>query len=85
MKELKLVATYRIEHIRAVQFGLEIGRTGKNETGNVRLIVGNEHLNGSFRHFTDIIVTLFHTETSETQCRLTTTTCRRDEVRSVSE
>ena len=43
-------------------------------TRTVWFVVGNEMRDGRFSHFTDVIVTFFHSKTSETQSGLTSST-----------
>jgi hypothetical protein len=62
-----------IEHIAAIQLGLEIGAAGKNETRNVNFVTGDKMLNSKFSNLPDVVVTLFVTKTRETKGRLTTT------------
>ena len=63
-----------VEHVGSVQLGFEIGGTGKDKIGTGNFVVFDEALNGSFGDFTDIVVTLLHSQTGKTQRRLTTTT-----------
>jgi len=55
-----------VEHVGLGELGLEVGRAGENETGDVGLVVGDEELGGDFRHFPHVIVAFFHAETGET-------------------
>ena len=63
-----------VEEIGLVEIILEIGGTSKNDTSNVDLVVGDEVQNSQLGNLADVVVTLFLTETGETQRRLTTTT-----------
>jgi hypothetical protein len=54
----------------ARQITLEIGTSGKYQTGNVDLVGGNEMLDGQLGDFSHVVVSLFVTKTGETQGRL---------------
>jgi hypothetical protein len=55
-----------IEHFGLVEFSLEIGTTGQNETANVGLVVGDEDLSGDFSDFSEVVMSLFDSQTGET-------------------
>ncbi|KAF1751371.1 hypothetical protein GCK72_017925 [Caenorhabditis remanei] len=59
-----------VEHIRLAEFSLEISTTRKDESSNCDFVVFDEHLDGIFSYFTDVIVTLFITKTSKPNSRL---------------
>jgi len=63
-----------VKHVTHAQLRLEIGAPGKNQPRHVHFIRGNEVLYGQFGNLTHIVVSLFVTETGETQGRLTTAT-----------
>ena len=62
-----------IEQVGLVKIVLEIGGTSQHQTGDVGLVVGNVVLNSQLGDLADVVVTLFLTETRETQSGLTTT------------
>ena len=59
-----------IQKVTARQITLEIGTSGKYQTGNVDLVGGNEMLNGQLGDLSHVVVSLFVTKTGETQGRL---------------
>jgi hypothetical protein len=63
-----------VEQIGRVELRLEVGRSGKNESLNVDLVVGDEVLHGVLSNLPDVVVTLLHTETGETKGRLSSAT-----------
>ena len=66
--------TNLIEHVGLSEFRLEVGGSCENQTGNVGLVVLDEHLHRRLRHFAHVVVPLLHSQTRETQRRLTTAT-----------
>ena len=62
-----------IEQVGLVKIVLEIGGTSQHQTGDVGLVVGDVVLNSQLGDLADVVVTLFLTETRETQSGLTTT------------
>ena len=63
----------KIEHVALTELGLEIGTTGKDQASDVDLVVGDEVLNSMFSHLANVVVSLFVTQTRETEGRLSTT------------
>ena len=59
-----------VQQITARQITLEIGTSGKYQTGNVDLVGGNEMLDGQLGDLSHVVVSLFVTKTGETQGRL---------------
>ena len=59
-----------IQKVTARQITLEIGTSGKYQTGNVDLVGGNEMLDGQLGDLSHVVVSLFVTKTGETQGRL---------------
>lgn len=52
---------------------LEVGTTGNHNTYNVRQVVSDKVLGGELGHFSDVVVSLFFTNTGKTHGGLTTT------------
>jgi hypothetical protein len=69
-----------VQQITTRQIALEIGTTGQNQPGHVDLVGGDEMLDGQLGDFTDIVVSLFVTQTGETQRRLSSSTVLLGEV-----
>ncbi|KAI6766521.1 hypothetical protein HG531_011743 [Fusarium graminearum] len=63
-----------IKQVGGVQVALEIGRTSKDETSNVNLVGSDEVLDSQLSNLSDVVVTLFLSQTGETESGLTTTT-----------
>jgi len=59
-----------VQQITARQITLEIGTSGKYQTGNVDLVGGDEMLDGQLGDLSHVVVSLFVTKTGETQGRL---------------
>lgn len=59
-----------IEHITLTQFGFEVSTSGKDQARNVDLVVGNEMLHCVFGDLSNVVVSLFVSQTRETQRRL---------------
>ena len=55
-----------------MQFSFEVGQASKDQTCHIDFIIGNETLYSDFGHFANEIVPFLHTESSESQCTLTT-------------
>ena len=68
--------TYRIKHIWLAELCLEVCGPCQDQASNVWSVATDEQLHGYFSHLTDVVVTLLHTETGETQRGLTSTTCK---------
>lgn len=56
----------RIEHLSSTQFILEITRTSQDQTLDVNFILRNESLGSDFTNLSKIVVSLFNSETGET-------------------
>jgi hypothetical protein len=69
-----------IQQITTRQIALEVGTTSQNQPGHVDLVGGDEMLDGQLGDFTDIVVSLFVTQTGETQRRLSSSTVLLGEV-----
>ena len=63
-----------VKHVTQAQLRLEVGTPGKHQPRHIHFIRGNEVLYGQFGNLTHIVVSLFVTQTGETQGRLPTTT-----------
>ena len=63
-----------IEQIGLVKVVLEISRTSKDDTSHIDLVGGDKVLHSQFSDLADVVVTLFVSQTGETQSGLTTTT-----------
>jgi hypothetical protein len=64
----------RVEQVTSAQISLELGTTGKDESGDVDPIVGDEVLDGEFGNFSNVISSSFLSETRESKSGLTTST-----------
>lgn len=64
----------RVEHVTEVELRLEVGRTGKDDALNVNFVVGDEVLNRVLGNFSDVIVSSFHSQTRESEGRLSSST-----------
>ena len=62
-----------IKHVGLTEFGLEISATGQDHSTNVGLVIGYEELNSCLGYFAYIIMSFFHSKTSKSKGRLTTT------------
>lgn len=69
-----------VQQITTRQIALEIGTTGQDQPSHVDLVGGDEMLNGQLGDFTDIVVSLFVTQTGETQRGLSSSTVLLGEV-----
>jgi hypothetical protein len=69
-----------IQQITTRQIALEVGTTSQNQPGHVDLVGGDEMLDGQLGDFTDIVVSLFVTQTGETQRGLSSSTVLLGEV-----
>ena len=63
-----------VQHVTLAQLGLEIRASSEHEARHVDLVVSDEVLDRQLSDLADIVVSLFITETRETQSRLSTTT-----------
>ena len=63
-----------VEQVGGVKVVLEIGGTSKDKTSNVDLVGRDEVLDSQFGNLSDVVVTLFLSQTSKTESGLTTTT-----------
>ena len=63
-----------VEQVGGVKVVLEIGGTSKDKTSHVDLVGRDEVLDSQFCNLSDVVVTLFLSQTSETESGLTTTT-----------
>jgi len=66
--------TYLIKHVRLTKFSLEVSGARKHKPGDVRSIVGDKHLHGSFSDLAHVVVSFFHAQSRKPQRRLSTTT-----------
>lgn len=55
-----------IEHFGLIEIVLEIGRTGQDETRDIGLIVADEDLSGNFGDLSEVIMSLFDSQSCET-------------------
>jgi hypothetical protein len=62
-----------VEQVGLVQVVFEIGRTSQDDTGDVDFVGSDEILDSQLGYLTDVVVTLFLSQTGETQGGLTTT------------
>jgi hypothetical protein len=62
-----------IEHVGLVELGLEVGGSSEDNALAVDLVVGDEVRHGVLGDLAHVVVTLLHTETSETECGLSST------------
>ena len=69
-----------VQQITARQITLEIGTSGKYQTGNVDLVGGDEMLDGQLGDLSHVVVSLFVTKTGETQRGLSSSTVLLGEV-----
>jgi hypothetical protein len=67
-------STHRVEHVGLAELGLEVGGPSQHEAAHVGLVVGDEESDSCLRHLAHVVVPLLHTQTCETQRRLTSTT-----------
>ena len=63
-----------VKHVAQAQLRLEIGAPSKHQPRHIHFICGDEVLHGQFGNLAHIVVSLFVTETGETQSRLATST-----------
>lgn len=63
-----------VKHVGGVKIVLEIGGTSKDETSDVDLVGSDEVLHSQLGNLSDVVVTLFVSQTGETESGLTTTT-----------
>lgn len=61
-----LLSKTRVEHLSSAQFVLEITRTSQDQTLDVNFILRNESLGSDFTNLSKIVVSLFNSETGET-------------------
>lgn len=59
-----------IKHVTEVELGLEVGRSGKDDTLDVDLVVRDEVLDGVLSDLSDVVVSSLHSESRETKGRL---------------
>jgi hypothetical protein len=58
----------KIKHVALAELGLEVGASGKDQSSNIHLVIGNEVLDGQFGNLANIVVTLFISKSRETEC-----------------
>lgn len=62
--------TYWVKHVRLAELSFEVSRASQNHSGHINFIVGHKQLDSRLSHFSHIIVSLLHSQTSKTQGRL---------------
>ena len=59
-----------VKHVTLTQLGFEVGTSSKNQACHVDLVVGDEMLHCVFGNLSNVVVSLFVSQTRETQRRL---------------
>lgn len=62
--------TYWVKHVRLAQLSLKVSRTSQDHSCNIDFVVGHKELHSRLSHFSNIVVSLLHSQTSKTKSRL---------------